>query len=131
MANTRIIHEKTKGKSDIETALLSSSTLEKALRDHWNAEGDGLGKLASNVQADLPFGVADRLRQLASIRNKAAHEPDNFKLSNKDFLFCHINKRIMRIAKMKILYIQFYISSVYELQILQHSRLYTHIKLKS
>ena len=84
MANTRIIHEKTKGKSDIETALLSSSTLEKALRDHWNAEGDGLGKLASNVQADLPFGVADRLRQLASIRNKAAHEPDNFKLSNKD-----------------------------------------------
>lgn len=90
--------EMTKNKGDIESVLLMSSTLEKALRYQWGAEGEGLGQMVRNLRGHIGDGIAEDIKRFAELRNKAAHEPEKFRLASRQrtirnaaFIYTQIN----------------------------------------
>ena len=72
--------------SDIEKVVTRTRRLEKLLRTQYHADGKGMHQLITSCEERLPHDVIDKLRYIATIRNKVVHEED-FKLdSRRDFL---------------------------------------------
>lgn len=69
--------------SDRDIVISRSAELEKILKDKFGAEGSGLGQQAINIQHLLTAELSEKLRSIAGIRNKAAHEA-NFELYNPE-----------------------------------------------
>ncbi|GAA5648307.1 MULTISPECIES: hypothetical protein [Vibrio] len=62
--------------SDIEKVVMRTRKLETLLRTRYHAEGKGLHQLITSCEERLPHDVVGKLRYIATIRNKAAHEHD-------------------------------------------------------
>lgn len=65
----------------ISIVIKKSKRLEMLLKQHYHAKGKGLHQLVSSVEERLPHDVINKLRFIATIRNKTVHE-DNFKIDN-------------------------------------------------
>ena len=77
-----------KGKKMDEIAIVvkKSKRLESLLKTHYHAEGKGLHSLVSSIEERLPHDVINKLRFIATIRNKTVHE-DGYKVEDmKRFL---------------------------------------------
>lgn len=66
---------------DIAVVIKRSRRMEKLLREHYHAEGKGLHQLINSSQKRLPHDVIEKLRFIATIRNKTVHE-DDFQIDN-------------------------------------------------
>ncbi|KJY81642.1 hypothetical protein TW81_17175 [Vibrio galatheae] len=72
--------------SDIEKVVTRTRKIERLLRTQYHANGKGMHQLITSCEERLPHDVIDKLRYIATIRNKVVHE-DDFKLdSRRDFL---------------------------------------------
>ncbi|KGY11007.1 hypothetical protein NM22_17770 [Vibrio tubiashii] len=72
--------------SDIEKVVIRTRRIEKLLRTQYHADGKGMHQLITSCEERLPHDVIDKLRYIATIRNKVVHE-DDFKLdSRRNFL---------------------------------------------
>lgn len=71
----KVFNKITLNKSDVETILILSSTIEQTLRNKWGADGHGLVPLASSVAHKIGLQTFEEIKELAIIRNNAAHKP--------------------------------------------------------
>ncbi|BDY05724.1 hypothetical protein [Ferrimonas sp. YFM] len=67
----------------IEIAVTQSKRIEAALTEQFGAEGRGLHEKVSSVEHQLPKLLIRQIRWIATLRNKAVHEPD-FSLNDPD-----------------------------------------------
>lgn len=58
---------------DISSAIKHSQRLERVLKEHHHASGHDLHELISSCQDRLPSDVLNKLRFIATIRNKMEH----------------------------------------------------------
>ncbi len=68
--------------SNIEKVVQRTRRIEKLLRIHYHADGKGLHQLITSCEERLPHDVIDKLRYVATIRNKVVHE-DGFQLDDR------------------------------------------------
>ncbi|EKO3558515.1 DUF4145 domain-containing protein [Vibrio metschnikovii] len=68
--------------SEIEQVVLRTRRLETLLRQHYHAQGKGLHQLISSCEERLPHDIIEKLRYIATIRNKIVHE-DHFHLPDR------------------------------------------------
>lgn len=73
--------------SDVERILHFSSQLEMTLERELGASGQGLHQKTSSVERKLTPRLVKRLRYIASVRNKAAHETATFSLEDPETFF--------------------------------------------
>lgn len=60
----------------IAIVINQSKRLEMLLKVHYHAQGKGLHQLVSSIEERLPHDVINKLRFIATIRNKTVHEDD-------------------------------------------------------
>lgn len=70
--------------TDLEKVFEYSKAIEKALELKFGAEGRGLHEKVSSVKGDIPDHIVKKIRFIASVRNKLAHE-DGYKLDADNF----------------------------------------------
>ncbi len=68
--------------SDIEEVVKRTRRIEKLLRIQYHADGKGLHQLITSCEERLPHDVINKLRYVATIRNKVVHEED-FQLDDR------------------------------------------------
>ncbi|MGD8174034.1 DUF4145 domain-containing protein [Vibrio sp. TRT 21S02] len=62
--------------SDMEKVVARTRKIERLLREQYHAEGTGLHQLITSCEERLPHDVIEKLRYIATVRNKAAHEEE-------------------------------------------------------
>lgn len=72
--------------SDIESVVTRTRKLESLLRTQYHADGKGLHQLITSCEERLPHDVIEKLRYIATIRNKIVHEHDFQLDSRKQFM---------------------------------------------
>lgn len=68
--------------SDSDQVIRRTRRIEGLLRTQFHADGRGLHQLISSSEERLPHDVIEKLRYIATVRNKMMHEED-FKLDDK------------------------------------------------
>ncbi|WP_018174157.1 hypothetical protein [Thioalkalivibrio sp. ALJ9] len=69
--------------SDLEAVFRYSKKIESALESVFGAEGRGLHEKVTSIEGDLPTEIAKKIRFIASVRNKLAHE-EGYELESHD-----------------------------------------------
>jgi uncharacterized membrane protein YsdA (DUF1294 family) len=80
---------------EVMTAIVRSSELEKILKSKFGAEGTGLVMQAINVEHLLSPEVLRKLKWIGSVRNKATHDPLDFRLPEEYVRVCDETKAIL------------------------------------
>lgn len=60
-----------------------AQTLERLLEIRYNAQGRGFHEKLSSVQSQIPENIQKKIRYIATMRNKAAHE--NVKVATENY----------------------------------------------
>jgi len=88
---------------NIDAVIKISKRLESILVDRFGAEGKGLHEKLSSVQDKIPKAVANKIRWIATIRNKLIHE-DGYELQNRTEVDIAANYIISELNNISIAY---------------------------
>jgi uncharacterized membrane protein YsdA (DUF1294 family) len=81
--------------SDITTTVIRCAELEAILKSKFRAEGTGLVQYAINVSSALPPELFNNLKWIGGVRNKATHDPLNFRMPEQYIRVCDETKRML------------------------------------